>query len=143
MKKISPVVFGLLAAILFAGWSATKADTNSIASAVPPPVTVSTNAPDFTTQALQDEMTIKTALDQFEMDNGFYPRSLQDFFKQPAGATHWSGPYLDPPRLPVDPWGHEYVYECPGTHNTNSYDLFSAGPDGKPGTDDDIGNWTK
>ncbi|HUB86663.1 MAG TPA: type II secretion system protein GspG [Verrucomicrobiae bacterium] len=136
MKKISPVVFGLLAAILFAGWSATKADTNSIAS----PATAATNAPDLTTQAAQDEMTIKSALDQFEVDNAFYPQSLQDLLKQPAGATHWIGPYLDPPKLPVDPWGHEYFYACPGKHNTNSYDLFSAGPDGKPGTDDDIGN---
>ena len=31
----------------------------------------------------------------------------------------------------------------PGKHNANSYDLLSVGPDGKEGTDDDIGNWTK
>jgi hypothetical protein len=39
--------------------------------------------------------------------------------------------------------GHKYFYECPGKHNPDSYDLFSAGPDGRIGTDDDIGNWTK
>jgi len=86
---------------------------------------------------------IETALDSFEVDNGYYPKSLQDLLKQPTGTTNWHGPYLDPPKLPVDPWGNKLFYEYPGKHNTNGYDLFSAGEDGKPGTDDDIGNWTK
>jgi general secretion pathway protein G len=84
---------------------------------------------------------IKSAIDQFKLDNGNYPKSLQDLVQQPADAKNWHGPYLDPPKLPVDPWGNKFFYEYPGKHNTNSYDLFSAGPDGKPGTDDDIGNW--
>jgi general secretion pathway protein G len=86
---------------------------------------------------------IKTALDSFEVDNGFYPKSLQDLIQQPGNAKNWRGPYFDPPQLPVDPWGNPYVYYYPGKHNPNSYDLLSVGPDGKEGTDDDIGNWTK
>jgi general secretion pathway protein G len=86
---------------------------------------------------------IKAALDAFQVDNGFYPTKLQDLFQQPNGTTKWHGPYFDPPKLPVDPWGNSYFYEYPGKHNTNGYDLFSAGPDGKPGTDDDIVNWTR
>ena len=54
---------------------------------------------------------------------------------------HWGGPYFDPPQLPVDPWGNPYVYYYPGKHNQPTYDLLSVGPDGKEGTDDDIGNW--
>ena len=84
---------------------------------------------------------IKTALDAFEVDNGFYPKSLQDLLQQPSNAKNWHGPYLE--NLPQDPWGNLYVYTYPGRHNANSYDLFSAGPDGKAGTDDDIGNWMK
>jgi general secretion pathway protein G len=84
---------------------------------------------------------IKNALDEFKVDNGFYPKNLQDFLQQPSGTTNWHGPYLE--KIPVDPWGNPYFYECPGKHNTIGYDLFSAGPDGKPGTDDDIVNWTK
>ena len=42
----------------------------------------------------------------------------------------------------MDPWGNPYIYYYPGKHNPDSYDLLSAGPDGKEGTDDDIGNWT-
>jgi general secretion pathway protein G len=88
-----------------------------------------------------DISSIKTALDAFEVDNGFYPKSLQDLIQQPSNAKNWHGPYLD--NLPVDPWGYPYIYTYPGRHNPNGFDLYSVGPDGKAGTDDDIGNWTK
>jgi general secretion pathway protein G len=84
---------------------------------------------------------IKSALDEFQVDNGFFPKTVQDLLQQPSGATNWHGPYVDPPVLPVDPWGRKYIYEFPGKHGTNGYDLFSAGPDGKAGTEDDIGSW--
>lgn len=86
---------------------------------------------------------IKSALGQYEVDNGAYPKSLQDLIQQPSNARNWHGPYLDPPKLPVDPWGYPYVYYFPGKHNPASYNLLSVGPDGKEGTDDDIGNWSK
>jgi general secretion pathway protein G len=86
---------------------------------------------------------IKSALDQYKVDNGHYPGSLQDMVQKTAGATNWRGPYFDPPRAPIDPWGNGYIYSYPGRHNTNAYDLVSAGPDGRLGTEDDIGNWTK
>ena len=82
---------------------------------------------------------IKSALDAFEVDNGFYPKSLQDLIQQPSTAKNWHGPYLD--KLPVDPWGNPYVYYFPGKHSANSYDLLSVGPDGKEGTQDDIVSW--
>ena len=82
---------------------------------------------------------IKSALGQYEVDNGFYPRALQDLLVQPANAKNWHGPYLD--KLPQDPWGNNYIYYFPGKHSPSSYDLLSVGPDGKEGTEDDIGNW--
>ncbi|MGP8022322.1 MAG: type II secretion system major pseudopilin GspG [Limisphaerales bacterium] len=88
-----------------------------------------------------DLSSVKTALDAYEVDNGFYPKSLQDLIQQPSNARNWHGPYLD--NLPVDPWGNPYIYAYPGRHNPNGFDLSSVGPDGKAGTDDDIGNWTK
>lgn len=91
--------------------------------------------------ARADLSSIKTALDAFEIDNGYYPRNLADLFQQPGDAKNWHGPYLD--KVPQDPWGNNYLYTCPGRHNANSYDLASTGPDSKEGTDDDIGNWTK
>ncbi len=88
---------------------------------------------------------IKSALGQYEVDNGFYPKSLQDLIVQPANAKNWHGPYFDstPPTLPIDPWGNPYIYYFPGKHNVNSYDLLSTGPSGKEGQDDNIVNWTK
>ena len=82
---------------------------------------------------------IKSALGQYEVDIGFYPKSLNDLLVAPANAKNWHGPYLD--KLPVDPWGNPYVYYFPGKHNPNGYDLLSIGPDQKEGTDDDVGNW--
>lgn len=82
---------------------------------------------------------ITTALNLHEVDNGFFPKSLQDLVQEPADARNWHGPYLK--KLPVDPWGNPCVYYYPGKHNQNSFDLLSAGPDGKEGTGDDIGNW--
>jgi general secretion pathway protein G len=84
---------------------------------------------------------IKTALGNYEVDNGQYPKGLQDLLTQPANAKNWHGPYLD--NAPLDPWKNPYIYYFPGKHNQSSYDLLSAGPDGKEGTDDDIGNWMK
>jgi len=82
---------------------------------------------------------IKTALDQYKLDNGSFPKSFNDLIQRTDEAKSWHGPYLD--QLPSDPWGNKYVYELPGKHNPNSYDLISPGPDGKKGTEDDIGNW--
>ena len=87
---------------------------------------------------------IKSALGQYEVDNGHYPigtNGLLELCQKPDGATNWLGPYLE--KVPVDWWGKNYFYEYPGKHNPDSYDLFSAGPDGRIGTADDIDNWTK
>ena len=91
--------------------------------------------------ARADISAIKTALDAFEVDNGYYPKSLADLIQQPTEAKNWHGPYLE--KVPSDPWGSNYEYTYPGRHNANGYDLWSDGPDAKSGTDDDIGNWTK
>jgi general secretion pathway protein G len=83
----------------------------------------------------------KTALDGFQIDNGFYPsgtNGLLDLIRQPVGTANWHGPYIK--RIPKDPWEREYIYECPGKHTTSGYpyDLFSLG---RPGKHDPIANW--
>jgi len=86
--------------------------------------------------------TFKTALEAYEVDNGYYPRGrngLMDLIQQPRDAQNWRGPYLQADALPKDPWGNDYIYECPGRHNPTSYDLSSPGP---PGENMVIGNWT-
>jgi general secretion pathway protein G len=87
--------------------------------------------------------TFSTALDAFEVDNGYYPKGregLQELMVRPRDSQNWRGPYLRN-EIPPDPWGNAYIYECPGKHNTEGYDLMSMGPDGREGGDDDITNW--
>lgn len=84
-----------------------------------------------------------TALDAFEVDNGYYPsgsEGLGELIEKSKTATNWRGPYLKQ-AIPADPWGNAYIYESPGKHNTSGYDISSMGPDGRAGTKDDIANW--
>ena len=95
--------------------------------------------PEFRAIALLN--VINSEISRFEADNGRFPEpvnGLNELVQKPAGIMKWHQ-YLE--KLPSDPWGHPYLYLCPGKHNTNSFDLSSAGADGIPGTKDDIGNW--
>ena len=97
------------------------------------------------TAAATQISTFQTALDAFEVDMGYYPKGrngLVDLIQQPREGANWHGPYLQSDAIPKDPWGNDYLYECPGKHNPSFYDVSSAGPDGRFGTDDDICNWT-
>jgi type II secretion system protein G len=87
--------------------------------------------------------SLEAALDIFEIDNGRFPTSaegLSALTKQPKDAKNWKGPYIKND-VPKDPWGNALIYKHPGTKNKNGFDLSSAGPDGKPETADDLGNW--
>lgn len=89
--------------------------------------------------------TFSTALDAFEVDNGYYPKGrngLQDLTVQPRDAQNWKGPYLKG-EIPNDPWNQPFIYECPGKQNPTGYDIISMGPDLREGTDDDITNWRR
>jgi general secretion pathway protein G len=91
------------------------------------------------------------ALDQYRLDNDFYPSTTQGLAalrEKPAGdpeARNWRGPYLRK-AIPLDPWGRPYSYKSPGQVNADSYDLLSLGRDGQPGgsgEDADVTSWGK
>jgi len=95
--------------------------------------------------AVQAEINahLSAALDLFELDNGRYPTTsegLEALRSAPSGVARWKGPYLKRP-IPTDPWDRLYVYRAPGQQNKEDYDLFSYGPDGVEGNEDDITNW--
>jgi general secretion pathway protein G len=86
------------------------------------------------TKAEADISELKTALDRYYLDNGYYPttdQSLQALVSQPTSgrvpANYEEGGYIE--RVPLDPWGNPYFYQSDG----NSYVLKSFGADGKPG----------
>jgi len=104
-----------------------------------------------------DIANFTTAIKRFRADCGYYPTTPLLFpapglggaegtgvlTKRPATIREsvWRGPYLDASSPRNDPWGRPYVYECPGKHNPDGFDVYSLGPNGKGG-DEAIGNWT-
>ena len=98
-------------------------------------------------KAITEISSFKTALQAFEIDCGRFPTSdegLRALVQAPAGVQGYkTGGYLDANEVPNDPWTRPYQYRCPGRQkHPDGYDVFSMGPDGHEGGDDDIGNWT-
>jgi general secretion pathway protein G len=89
---------------------------------------------------------ISSVLEIFEKDFDRYPTTEEGLraLVTPMGSeAQWKGPYLTKQQdVPLDPWGNEFVYVCPGRHNYRGFDLHSLGPDELDGTDDDITNWS-
>jgi general secretion pathway protein G len=79
----------------------------------------------------------ENAIKMFEMHVQSYPATTQglEALVQPvADIPGWAGPYLDK-QVPLDPWNNPYQYELA---NPDLYRVWSFGPDGVDGTDDDI-----
>jgi general secretion pathway protein G len=91
-----------------------------------------------------DILAFKEALSTYQLQTGTLPTNEQGL------KALWQKPTSEP--IPdqwhrimdeevLDPWGHSYKYLTPGKHNTDGYDVYSTGPDGQDGGDDNIGNW--
>ena len=81
------------------------------------------------TKAQADIAELKTALDRYHSDNGYYPttdQGLRALVTPPTNGivplVYDTGGYIE--RLPRDPWGNPYFYQSDG----NSYVLKSLGP---------------
>jgi general secretion pathway protein G len=85
------------------------------------------------TKAAADIRGIEEALHLFKLDNGYYPGTgdgLQGLVQQPGNAHNWNPDgYLD--KVPVDPWGNQYVYFSDGSR----FVVKSYGADGQDGGD--------
>jgi general secretion pathway protein G len=99
------------------------------------------------TRAGVDIKSLEEALGLYKLDNGFYPsteQGLQALVTKPDTGripTHYhDGGYLK--KVPVDPWGHDYVYLSPGLHG--DVDIISYGADGEAGGEGDnadVNSW--
>ncbi len=93
-------------------------------------------------KANADIQSYKTALRNYELDNGHFPTTdegLNALVANPGNLEHWkTGGYLEETKVPLDPWGHAYIYRCPGS-NGRDFDVISTGPSGQEGNADNIG----
>jgi general secretion pathway protein G len=100
-------------------------------------------------KAMMQIESLETALKLYKLDTGSYPdteQGLQALVQLPDTGNpvkNWrEGGYLEKGKLPVDPWGNEFVYLCPGTNG--DYDIMSYGADGiegGEGKNQDINSW--
>lgn len=74
--------------------------------------------------------TMAEKVQQYEMDTGTLPNSLDELVTQPGNATGWLGPYAKAAEM-KDPWNHPFEFTVPG--DGQPFDLISLGKDGKPG----------
>jgi general secretion pathway protein G len=81
-------------------------------------------------------------LDVYRLHVGSYPNTnqgLQALRNAPAdlpNPARWRGPYSQKD-IPMDPWGNYYQYELIGPEQ---FRIWSMGPDGVSGTEDDVIN---
>ncbi len=81
----------------------------------------------------------RSALQRYKMDNGSYPSQVHGLAAlcekpsvDPVPAHYPDDGYLDSRKIPLDPWGHEYVYLSPGPEG-EPFIVLSYGADGEPG----------
>ena len=75
--------------------------------------------------------SVSLALDLYETDTGKFPASLQSLLTK-GSEQNWRGPYLKKGEMPLDPWGHEFVY----TLKENGDEIKSLGANGTADGDD-------
>ena len=75
------------------------------------------------TKAMAEIQAMKSAITAYMLKNN---RKLPNTLDEIA-------PFMDPPRVPKDPWGKAYVYTKEGTR---SFKIVSYGADGAPGGDE-------
>ncbi len=86
--------------------------------------------------------SLTTKIENYALDNGSPPASLQDLVSRPSNAANWNGPYASEAAL-KDPFGHAFQYKAPGDDGRD-YDLIFLGKDGQPGGEGlnkDVGSW--
>lgn len=95
-------------------------------------------------KAISDIVALENSLDMYKLDNSIYPtteQGLEALSQKPTGSpeprNYREDGYVK--RISQDPWRNDYLLLSPGENG--KIDIFSAGPDGQAGTEDDIGNW--
>ena len=92
---------------------------------------------------------IEALLEEYHREKGYYPDGSTNTLT--ALISHYGSTSSKFKALTLnsgstnftDPFGNDYVYTCPGSNNTKTFDVASLGADGSAGTDDDLNNYSK
>ncbi len=85
-------------------------------------------------RAMAEMAQIAGAVESYAMEHGgLLPTDLEDL------VTPDEQGYVYLKSVPLDPWGHEYVFEI---EPRSGFDLISFGPDGAPGGESDAADLT-
>lgn len=80
-----------------------------------------------------DIASYSTAIDLYALDhNDAYPQSLDALMASVNGKRNYVK------ELRPDPWGNPYNYKPATDPKLADYEVWSSGPDGVPGTEDDV-----
>ncbi|MFB3891193.1 MAG: type II secretion system major pseudopilin GspG [Phycisphaerae bacterium] len=83
-------------------------------------------------QIARDEIrVIVGAVESFWSERSRYPTNDEGIAVLCTKSDKSPDPYLS--KEPVDPWGHSYVYNCPGSKGP--YEVICLGADGREGGD--------
>lgn len=92
-----------------------------------------------------DIRALSSAVNLFRLDSGRYPTTeegLDALIAKPAALLPNWRQYFE--RLPVDPWGNDYIYRNEARNGVD-FVIYSRGPNGidDNGKYDDVVNWDK
>ena len=89
---------------------------------------------------------LATPLELYKTHCGAYPTTEQGLivlYEMPNDDSlkgKWAGPYVKEARF-VDAWDRQLNYRYPGQFNERNFEIWSSGPNGVEGDDDDIKSW--
>jgi general secretion pathway protein G len=93
---------------------------------------------------------LMSALNNYYLDNSRFPtteQGLKALVQKPTSSpqppNYPTNGYLGSQSVPLDPWGNEYLYFCPGQNN-QPFTIESYGADGLTGGEDknaDVQSW--
>jgi len=92
-------------------------------------------------QVESDFKSFESALAMYKLNAGSFPTTQQGLksLKEKPSSTPVPRRWVQVmSKLPPDPWGVEYGYRFPGKKRASEFEMYSKGPDGQEGTQDDL-----
>ncbi|MCU0754571.1 MAG: type II secretion system major pseudopilin GspG [Xanthomonadales bacterium] len=93
-------------------------------------------------QAKAGVQKVASAVNNYYLDTGQIPKSIEALMTKPGDAPNWKGPYLQASQI-KDPWDTPYQFKVPG-EGGQEFEVISLGADRAAGGTErakDIKHW--